>query len=98
MADLDIPRIHSMLNGGVTGFCFELKLRKSSDDFFLVAMKENWRPSQNLCCSITGNSARRSNHTCTAKVRDNRLFGNYSAKSLELPLMCTVNRSEHYKF
>jgi len=38
--------IHSVLNGGVTGFCFELKLRKSSDDFFLVAMKENWRPSQ----------------------------------------------------
>jgi len=42
---------------------------------------------KNLCCSTTGNSAWRSNHTRTAKVCDNRLFGNYSAKSLELPLM-----------
>jgi len=40
---------------------------------------------QNLCCSVTGNSARRSHHTRTAKVRDNRLFGSYSAKSLEPP-------------
>ena len=40
----------------------------------------------NLCCSVTGNSAWRSHHTRTAKVCDNRLFGNYSAKSLELPL------------
>ena len=45
--------IHSMLNSSVTGFRFESKLRKSSDDLFLVAMKENWRPSQNLCRSIT---------------------------------------------
>ena len=40
----------------------------------------------NLCHSVTGNSARRSLHTRTAKVRDNRLFG-YSAKSLEPPLI-----------
>ena len=33
--------IHSMLNNSVTGFCFESKLRKSSDDLFLVDTKEN---------------------------------------------------------
>jgi len=27
--------IHSMLNSGVTGFCFNSKLRKSSEDLFL---------------------------------------------------------------
>jgi len=35
-----------VLNSGVTGFCFKWK---SSDDlasFFLVATKDNWRPSQ----------------------------------------------------
>ena len=41
---------------------------------------------KNLCCSVTGNSVQRSHHTRTAKVRDNGLFGNYSAKSLESPL------------
>ena len=63
-----------MLNSGVTGFRYESKLGKSSDDL----------------CSITGNSVRRSLHTHTAKVRNNRLFGNYSAKSLELPLYTTL--------
>jgi len=38
--------IHSVLNSSVTDFCFESKLRKSSDELFLAATKENWRPSQ----------------------------------------------------
>jgi len=33
---------------------------------------------KSLWCSVTGNSARRSHRTRTAKVRDNRLFVNYS--------------------
>ena len=39
-----------MLNSGVDGFCFDSKLKKSSEDLFsfsfLVATKENWRLSQ----------------------------------------------------
>ena len=60
--------VHSGLNSGDTGFCFDLKLRKCSEDrffyfYFLVATKENWRPLQKLCCSVTGNSARRPHRT-----------------------------------
>ena len=54
----------------LTGLCFDSKLRKCSENPFLVATKENWRPSQNLCCSVTGNSARRSiisHRMCTHK-------------------------------
>ena len=43
-----------------------------------------------LCCSVTRNSAWRSHRMRTAKVRDYRLFGNYSAKSLEPPLRVTM--------
>ena len=43
--------ILGVLNSGVTGFCFHSKLRKSSKDlFFLVATKENWRPSPAKIC------------------------------------------------
>ena len=35
-----------VLNSGVTGFCFDSKLRKSIEDPFFGTMKENWRPSQ----------------------------------------------------
>ena len=43
----------SGLNSGVTGLCFDLKLRKCSEDlffffFFLVATKENWSLSQKI--------------------------------------------------
>ena len=41
--------IHSMLNSSATGFCFESMLKKSRDDLFLVATKENWRSSQKIC-------------------------------------------------
>ena len=73
-----------MLHSSVTGFCFELKLRKSSDDLFWlprrkivdlrkkIVLQHHWK-------------LQRSHRTCTAKVHDNRLFGNYSAKSLEPP-------------
>jgi len=76
--------VHSGLNSGVTGFCFYLNLRKCSEDlFFLVTTKENWRPSQKfvlqrhwkLCAKIPPYAS-----------ATNRLFGNYSAKSLEPPL------------
>ena len=40
-----------MLNSGVTGYCFDPKLRKSSEDLFLVATKENWGPSQ-ICAAL----------------------------------------------
>ena len=46
----------SGVNRGVTGLFFELELRKCSEVlffFFFVATKENWRPLQNLCCSVT---------------------------------------------
>jgi len=75
--------IHSRLNSGVTGFCFELKLRKCSENLFLVTTKENWRPSQKFvlqrywkpCAKIPAYTS-----------ATNRLFGSYSAKSLEPPL------------
>ena len=35
--------IHSVLNSGVTGFCFKSKLRKSSDDCFLF-----WSPQREI--------------------------------------------------
>ena len=77
--------IHSMLNSVVTDFCFDSKLVKT---FFWSPQRKIWYLCKNLCCSITGNSAWRSHCTCTAKVRDNRLFGKvYSAKSLEPPLV-----------
>ena len=63
--------IHSRLNSGVSGFCFDSKLRKCSEDHFF------WSPQRkiidlrkNLCCSITGNSVRRFHRTRTVKVRD----------------------------
>jgi len=50
--------IHSVLNSGVTGFCFDWRLRKSSEDLF------SWSPRRkigelckNLWCSVTENSA-----------------------------------------
>jgi len=43
-----------VLSSGVTGFCFDSKLRKSSEDlFFLVITKENWRPSQKNCVAAS---------------------------------------------
>jgi len=61
----------SGLYSSVTGFCFNSKLRKCSEDLTLVvATKENWRPSQNLRCSVTGNSVRRSQRTYVQKVHD----------------------------
>ena len=33
----------------LTGLCFDSKLKKCDEDLFvLVAMKENWRPSQKI--------------------------------------------------
>jgi len=65
--------------------------------FLLVATKENWRPSQKfvlqhhwkLCTKIQL-------CMCTAKVHDNRLFGNYSAKSLEPPLEYFLLKSNYF--
>ena len=59
--------IHSKLNGGVTGFCFDLKLRKCSEYFFWSSRRKIGDLCKNLCCSVTGNSARRSRN---AKVCD----------------------------
>jgi len=65
--------IHSGLNSGVTGFCFDLKLRKCSEDlffFFWLPRRKIGDLHKNLCCSVTGNSAQRSHRTRTAKVCD----------------------------
>ena len=55
--------------------------------FFLAATKENWRPSQKICVAA---SLETLHEAPTARVLQksatNRLFGNYSAKSLEPPL------------
>jgi len=84
--------IHSELNSGVTGFCFDSKLRKCSEDFFLVATKENWRPSQKFEFSAASLETLRKDPTIRAlqKSTTNRLFENYSAKSLEPPLVSTA--------
>ena len=84
--------IHSVLNSGVAGFCFEFKLRNLvSKTFFWSSRRKIGDLRKNLCCSITGNSAPRSHYTCTVKIRDKRLFGNYSEKSLELPVLVYGN-------
>jgi len=60
---------HSGLNSSVTGFCFDTKSRKCSEDFFFGRHEGKLETfAKNLCCSITGNPARRSHRTCTAKV------------------------------
>jgi len=65
--------IHSGLNSGVTGFCFNSKLRKCSENLFFF-----WSPRRKIEdlrkkfvseCSVTGNFARRSHRTHTVKVR-----------------------------
>ena len=58
--------------------------------FFWSPRKKIGDLRKNLCCSITRNSVQRSHYMCTAKVHDNQLFGNYSAKSLEPPLHSTM--------
>ena len=61
--------MHSGLNSSVTGFCFDSKLRKCSEDlFFWLPWRKIGDLRKNLCCSVTGNSAWRSHRTCTAKV------------------------------
>ena len=72
--------IHSMLNSGVTGFCFESKLRKCSDDPFLSSQRKNWRPLQKFVLE-------RHWKLC-AKIQPlNSTIGTYSVKSLEPPLL-----------
>jgi len=63
--------MHTGLDSGVTGFCFDSKLRKCSEDlFFLVTTKENRRPLQKLLLQRHWNSAQKSHCTRTAKIRD----------------------------
>ena len=79
-----------MLSSGVTGFCFESKLRKSSDDPFFGRHKGNletfakfvlqrhWKLCTKIPLAIM---------IQTTKVRNNRLFGNYSAKSPKIDMV-----------
>ena len=46
--------IHSMLNSGITGFCFDSKLRKSSEETFWSPLRKIGDLCKNLCCSVTG--------------------------------------------
>ena len=74
--------IHSRLNSGVTGFCFDSKLRKCGEDlFFLVVMKENWIFLQKF---VLQHHWKLPTIRALQKSATNRLFGNYSVKSLEL--------------
>ena len=76
-----------MLNSGVTGFWFESELRKSSDDLFFGCHEGKFETFAKICVAASlGTLHEHPNHVCTAIVRDNRLFRNYSAKSLEPPL------------
>jgi len=93
--------IDSVLNSGVTGLCFDSKLRKCSskciEDLFWPPQRKIGDLCKHLCHSVTGKSARRSHRTRTAKwVRDNRLFVNYSAKSLEPPLVLYDNSTKAF--
>jgi len=69
-----------VLNSGVTGFCFELKLRKSSDNLYFGCHEGKLETFAKICVAASLETAHRSNHTCIAKVRDKRLFGNYTSK------------------
>ena len=55
--------------------CFDLKLRKSNEDFFFGRHEGKLGTFANLCCSVL-----RSHRTRTAKVRDNRLFNGVQKK------------------
>ena len=68
----------------LTGLCFDSKLRKCSKDFFLVTTKENWRPSQKFVLQCHWKLCAKISSYVSAT---NRLLGNYSAKSLESPLV-----------
>ena len=46
-----------------------------------VATMENWRPSENLCCSVTGTLCE------DPALQKSTRKQNYSAKSLEQPLL-----------
>jgi len=84
--------IHSGLNSGVNWPLFQLLVKENAVKtfFFLVATKDLkiWDLRKNLCCSVTRNSTRTSHRT---HPRQNRLLGNYSAKSLEPPLYTIHN-------
>ena len=45
--------IHSVLNSGVTGFCFESKLRKSSDDLFFGRHEEKLETFAIICVAAS---------------------------------------------
>jgi len=67
----------------LTGLCFYSKLMKCSEDRFLVATKENWRPSQKFVLQRHWKLCPKISSYVSAT---NRLLGNYSVKSLEPPL------------
>jgi len=83
--------IHSgLLNSGVTGFCFDSKLRKcvfgrheeKLETFTKISVAASL---ETLCEDPTVRALQKS--------ATNRLFGNYSAKSLEPPLVITTSNS-----
>ena len=82
--------IHSGLNSGVTGFCFDLKLRKCSEDlfFFFFGCHEGKLETFTKICVAASLETLRKDPTVLAlqKSATNKLFGNYSAKFLEPPL------------
>jgi len=64
-----------MLNSDVNWLLFwvEATVRKSSDDLFLIATKEKLETFAKICVSASLEIMR---EYPTAKVRNNRLFGN----------------------
>jgi len=78
---------HSRLNSGVTGFCFDSKLRKCSEDLFFGQHEGKLETYAKICVAASLETLREDPTVCALqKSATNRLFGNYSAKSLEPPL------------
>jgi len=77
-----------MLNSGVIGFCFDSKLRKCSEDLFFGHHEGKLETFAKICVAMSLETLHE-DPTVRAlqKSATNRLFGNYSAKSLEPPLL-----------
>ena len=79
--------IHSRLNSGVTGFCFQLEVKEDLYLHIFCHHKGELETFAKICVAVSLETLRK-NLTVRAlqKSATNRLFGNYSVKSLEPPL------------
>jgi len=56
--------IHSVLNSGVTGFCFDWKLRKSSEDLFFGRHEEKLETFAKICAAASLETLRKDTNIC----------------------------------